>query len=192
MLKLEDDELQKVIIVGSGAHSKVYKALHGKNVIAVKVQDGDIAMEVEHTKQFGKGDIFGPFEHGGKQCFTMPLADGTFKDFLDARKVTDEQAMEYLVQICEQLLEIHGAGKVHCNISLRNVLIYGTKAHISDFGSMKDVGDVWIRPSVGTFDEDLEYAINYERDLTSLRHLIAEVQTYVDIPGLEDILQLFE
>lgn len=57
---------------------------------------------------------------------------------------------------------------------------------------MKDVGDVWIRPSVGTFDEDLEYAINYERDLTSLRHLIAEVQTYVDIPGLEDILQLFE
>jgi serine/threonine protein kinase len=65
---------------------------------------------------------------------TFPLADGDLLSLLQAGPVQPEKLWRFLADLRDAIYVVHSRGIVHRDVKLENVLIFGERAKLGDFG----------------------------------------------------------
>ena len=150
-LKIEgfpEDEYEIVSLLGAGSYSAVYKALRRSTgeYVALKIHRHGEAflvagiLEAAITLKFQQNNCFLPLldVFVGPNChFTtvMPMASAS----LESVKKIDHN-IDYMISIIKPLLQslslLHNAGLVHTDVKPENILFWGDRPYLIDFGSV--------------------------------------------------------
>jgi predicted Ser/Thr protein kinase len=145
-------------VVGQGGMGVVYKArqIDLDRVVALKILSPRLAGDPEFPRRFAREaqalasldhpNIVRVYESGREAdlCFlVLEYVDGVnLRELLVQKKLSPEQALRIVPQLCEALEYAHSKGVIHRDVKPENILLSrsGT-AKIADFGLAKLVGD---------------------------------------------------
>jgi len=148
--------LEIVSVLGQGGMGVVYKAKQKglDRFVAVKVMSDRLAGDAEFVKRFQKEaramaalshpNIVAVYNYGidNNRCFiVMEYVDGvTLRGVLREKKLTADEALRIVPQLCDALEYAHGEGVVHRDIKPENILMDRKgRVKIADFGLAKMV-----------------------------------------------------
>src|SRR5947207_9111330 len=149
--------LEILELLGKGGMGIVYKARQPTldRMIALKILPQKMALDPDFQNRFiREAKALGSLNHpnivavydfgaeGGLFFFAMEYVDGTnLRQILRDRKLTPEQALKIVPQLCDALEYAHGEGVVHRDIKPENILLDKKgRVKIADFGLAKLVG----------------------------------------------------
>jgi len=149
--------LEILELLGRGGMGVVYKARQPAldRMVALKILPQKMALDPDFQNRFiREAKALGSLSHpnivavydfgaeGGFFFFAMEFIDGTnLRQILRDRKLTPEQGLKIVPQICDALEYAHGEGVVHRDIKPENILLDKRgRVKIADFGLAKLVG----------------------------------------------------
>src|SRR5882672_10008215 len=149
--------LEILELLGRGGMGVVYKARQPAldRMVALKILPLKLALDPDFQNRFiREAKALGSLSHpnivavydfgaeGGFFFFAMEFTDGTnLRQILRDRKLTPEQGLKIVPQICDALEYAHGEGVVHRDIKPENILLDKRgRVKIADFGLAKLVG----------------------------------------------------
>jgi len=149
--------LEVLELLGRGGMGVVYKARQPAldRMVALKILPQKMALDPDFQNRFiREAKALGSLSHpnivavydfgaeGGFFFFAMEFVDGTnLRQILRDRKLTPEQALKIVPQLCDALEYAHGEGVVHRDIKPENILLDKKgRVKIADFGLAKLVG----------------------------------------------------
>ncbi|MBI2921768.1 MAG: protein kinase, partial [Planctomycetes bacterium] len=148
--------VEVVAVMGQGGMGVVYKARQTglDRQVALKVMSDRLAGDPEFVKRFEKEaramaalshpNIVAVYNYGcdNGRCFiVMECVDGVnLRQVMRERKLTPEEALRIVPQLCDALDYAHGEGVVHRDIKPENILLDRKgRVKITDFGLAKIV-----------------------------------------------------
>ncbi|HLY75076.1 MAG TPA: serine/threonine-protein kinase [Planctomycetota bacterium] len=149
--------LEILELLGRGGMGVVYKARQPAldRSVALKILPQKMALDPDFQNRFiREAKALGSLSHpnivavydfgaeGGFFFFAMEFIDGTnLRQILRDRKLTPEQGLKIVPQLCDALEYAHGEGIVHRDIKPENILLDKKgRVKIADFGLAKLVG----------------------------------------------------
>jgi tRNA A-37 threonylcarbamoyl transferase component Bud32 len=149
--------LEILELLGRGGMGVVYKARQPAldRMVALKILPQKMALDPDFQNRFiREAKALGSLSHpnivavydfgaeGGFFFFAMEFIDGTnLRQILRDRKLTPEQGLKIVPQLCDALEYAHGEGVVHRDIKPENILLDRKgRVKIADFGLAKLVG----------------------------------------------------
>jgi serine/threonine protein kinase len=149
--------LEIIELLGKGGMGVVYKARQPAldRMVALKILPQKMALDPDFQNRFiREAKALGSLSHpnivavydfgadGGLFFFAMEFVDGTnLRQILRDRKLSPEQALKIVPQLCDALEYAHGEGVVHRDIKPENILLDRKgRVKIADFGLAKLVG----------------------------------------------------
>jgi tRNA A-37 threonylcarbamoyl transferase component Bud32 len=149
--------LEILELIGRGGMGVVYKARQPAldRLVALKILPQKMALDPDFQNRFiREAKALGSLSHpnivavydfgaeGGFFFFAMEFIDGTnLRQILRDRKLTPEQGLKIVPQLCDALDYAHGEGVVHRDIKPENILLDRKgRVKIADFGLAKLVG----------------------------------------------------
>ena len=149
--------LEVVELLGAGGMGVVYKARHPglDRFVALKILSPKLASEPEFAARFNREaralaalshpnivQVYDVGREADLYFLTMEYVDGaSLRDLMKSRRLTPEEAMKLVPQICEALEYAHAEGIVHRDIKPENLLLDRRgRVKIADFGLAKLVG----------------------------------------------------
>jgi serine/threonine protein kinase len=149
--------LEILELLGKGGMGVVYKARQPAldRLVALKILPRKMALDPDFQGRFiREAKALGALSHpnivavhdfgaeGGLFFFAMEFVDGTnLRQILRDRKLTPEQALRIVPQLCDALEFAHGEGVVHRDIKPENILLDRKgRVKIADFGLAKLTG----------------------------------------------------
>jgi serine/threonine protein kinase len=149
--------LEILELIGRGGMGVVYKARQPAldRLVALKILPQKMALDPDFQNRFiREAKALGSLSHpnivavydfgadSGLFFFAMEFIDGTnLRQVLRDRKLSPEQALKIVPQLCDALEYAHGEGVVHRDIKPENILIDRKgRVKIADFGLAKLVG----------------------------------------------------
>jgi tRNA A-37 threonylcarbamoyl transferase component Bud32 len=149
--------LEILELLGKGGMGVVYKARQPAldRMVALKILPQKMALDPDFQNRFiREAKALGSLNHpnivavydfgaeGGLFFFAMEFVDGTnLRQILRDRKLTPEQALKIVPQLCDALEYAHTEGVVHRDIKPENILLDKKgRVKIADFGLAKLVG----------------------------------------------------
>ena len=150
-------DLEILELVGRGGMGMVYKARQKRldRFVALKILSPKISRDPAFAERFVREaramamlnhpHIVAVYDFGQTEVFyyfLMEYVDGlNLRRLLDAQKLSSEESLAIVPQICEALQYAHDAGVVHRDIKPENILLdkHG-KVKIADFGLAKLMG----------------------------------------------------
>jgi tRNA A-37 threonylcarbamoyl transferase component Bud32 len=149
--------LEILELLGRGGMGVVYKARQPAldRLVALKILPQKMALDPDFQNRFiREAKALGSLSHpnivavydfgaeGGFFFFAMEFIDGTnLRQILRDRKLTPEQGLKIVPQLCDALEYAHGEGIVHRDIKPENILLDKKgRVKIADFGLAKLVG----------------------------------------------------
>ena len=155
-------DLEILELLGRGGMGVVYKARQKRldRLVALKILSPKIGQDPAFAERFHReARAMGQLNHphivavhdydqtkfpgdGGLYYFIMEYVDGVnLRRLLDTQKLSPEQALAIVPQICDALQYAHDAGVVHRDIKPENILIDKSgRVKIADFGLAKLMG----------------------------------------------------
>lgn len=150
-------QLEVLELIGQGGMGAVYRARQRSldRVVALKVLPPEVGHDPAFAERFGRearalGSLTHPnivmvFDFGqvsGYYYFVMEYVDGVnLRQSLQTARLTPEQALAIVPQVCEALQYAHDQGIVHRDIKPENVLLDRKgRVKIADFGLAKLLG----------------------------------------------------
>jgi serine/threonine protein kinase len=144
-------------LLGKGGMGVVYKARQPAldRMVALKILPQKMALDPDFQNRFiREAKALGSLSHpnivavydfgaeAGLFYFAMEFVDGTnLRQILRDRKLSPEQALKIVPQLCDALEYAHGEGVVHRDIKPENILLDKKgRVKIADFGLAKLVG----------------------------------------------------
>lgn len=145
-------------IIGCGGMSVVFKAkqLSLDRDVALKVLRRDLSKDVEFSQRFLKEaqalaelshpNIVQVFDQGvfrNNHYLVMEFIDGvSIREVLNERRLTPEEALQLIPELCGALEYAHSRGIVHRDIKPENLMLtQGGVPKIADFGLVRMLGD---------------------------------------------------
>ncbi|HVE38418.1 MAG TPA: serine/threonine-protein kinase [Planctomycetota bacterium] len=149
--------LEIIELLGKGGMGVVYKARQPAldRLVALKILPQKMALDPDFQNRFiREAKALGSLSHpnivavydfgaeGGLFFFAMEFVDGTnLRQVLRDRKLSPEQALKIVPQLCDALEVAHAEGVVHRDIKPENILLDKKgRVKIADFGLAKLVG----------------------------------------------------
>src|SRR5499427_1988692 len=149
--------LEILEVLGKGGMGVVYKARQPAldRLVALKILPQKMALDPDFQNRFiREAKALGSLSHpnivavydfgadSGLFFFAMEFVDGTnLRQILRDRKLTPEQALKIVPQLCDALDYAHTEGVVHRDIKPENILLDKKgRVKIADFGLAKLVG----------------------------------------------------
>ncbi|HUR38228.1 MAG TPA: serine/threonine-protein kinase [Planctomycetota bacterium] len=149
--------LEILELLGRGGMGVVYKARQPAldRLVALKILPQKMALDPDFQNRFiREAKALGSLSHpnivavydfgaeGGFFFFAMEFVDGTnLRQILRDRKLTPEQGLKIVPQLCDALEYAHGEGIVHRDIKPENILLDKKgRVKIADFGLAKLIG----------------------------------------------------
>jgi predicted Ser/Thr protein kinase len=146
--------LEILSTIGEGGMGVVYKAVQKQlgRTVALKVLSPQLSSDPSFVERFTREaralaqlshpnivSIFDSGVHDGVPYLVMEFVDGTpLRKMLAARKLSSEDALRLVPQICDALQYAHRQGIVHRDIKPENILIDREgRVKIADFGLAK-------------------------------------------------------
>jgi serine/threonine protein kinase len=146
--------LEPIALLGSGGMGAVYKArqTHLDRLVALKILPPERAREAGFAERFAReARILARLNHphivalydfgqaGDWPYLVMELVEGaTLRQVLQTGKLSAEEALRLVPQLCDALGHAHAAGVVHRDLKPENILIDGAgRPKIADFGLAK-------------------------------------------------------
>jgi predicted Ser/Thr protein kinase len=146
--------LEIVSTLGEGGMGVVYKAVQKQlgRMVALKVLSPQLSTDPSFVERFTREakalatlshpNIVGIFDtgvHDGVPYLIMEYVEGTsLRKLLAAKKLTADQALQVVPQICDALAYAHAHGVVHRDVKPENILIDREgRVRIADFGLAK-------------------------------------------------------
>lgn len=183
-------QLEILAFIGSGGMGAVYKARQPAldRLVALKILPSGVAKDPGFTERFNhEARALAKLTHpnivavhdfgeaGGLNYLIMEFVDGgNLRQVERAARLTPEQALAIVPQICEALQFAHNAGIVHRDIKPENILVDKTgRVKITDFGIAKILGQTSEKTS-----------LTGAGDVLGTPHYMAPEQ--VEHPGLVD------
>ena len=150
-------DLEILEVLGRGGMGVVYKARqkHLDRLVAMKLLSPKIAEDPAFAERFAREaramallshpNIVAVYDFGQKDglfYFLMELVDGlSLRQLLDAGKLSPQEALAIVPQICDALQYAHNKGVVHRDIKPENILMdRAGQVKIADFGLAKLLG----------------------------------------------------
>lgn len=150
-------QLEILELIGKGGMGAVYKArqLALDRLVAVKILPPEIGVDPAFAERFMREaralarlshqNIIAVYEFGQadrQYYFIMEYIDGAnLRQLIQTSKITPEQGLAIVPQICEALQYAHSQGIVHRDIKPENILIDKQgRVKIADFGLAKLLG----------------------------------------------------
>jgi tRNA A-37 threonylcarbamoyl transferase component Bud32 len=150
--------LEIVELLGRGGMGVVYKARQPSldRFVALKILPRKLALDPDFQNRFiREAKALGSLSHpnivavhdfgaeAGLFFFVMEFVDGVnLRRLLRDRKLTPEEALKIVPQLCDALEYAHSEGIVHRDIKPENILVDRKgRVKIADFGLAKIVGD---------------------------------------------------
>lgn len=150
-------QLEIIELIGKGGMGAVYKARQPAldRLVALKILPPGAADDAGFTERFNReARALARLNHphivavhdfgqaGGQPYLVMEFVDGpNLRQVEQAGRLTPEQALEIVPQICEALQFAHNEGVVHRDIKPENILLDKKgRVKITDFGIAKIVG----------------------------------------------------
>jgi predicted Ser/Thr protein kinase len=141
-------------LVGRGGMGAVYRAKHTmlQRVVALKILPAKFAKDAEFVQRFRReAQALANLAHpnivsvhdlgvqGEIYYFAMEYVDGVnMRDILAQKKLSPEDALKVVPQLCEALEYAHSQGIIHRDIKPENILVdKNGRAKIADFGLAK-------------------------------------------------------
>lgn len=142
-------------LLGTGGMGSVYLALDAKNKderIAIKILHSSLSRDERHVKRFLREvqltrkishpnvvRIFDVGQQRGQLFFSMEYVEGiSLKERLQQTRLSIDQILELLQQICSGLEAIHNVGIIHRDLKPANILMTrDDSAKIADLGVAK-------------------------------------------------------
>jgi serine/threonine protein kinase len=132
------------------AHEVIHDQFYRKVAIKLVHKNDDISdiqlREVKLAEQFRHHCIVQTYSTG--QCdiddfpflfLVMELADGSLDDEIKKKQLTVEQIAKIIQHISTALIFLHAQGKVHRDLKPGNVLKFGDKYKLADFGIVREL-----------------------------------------------------
>ncbi len=149
--------LEIVELLGAGGMGAVYKARQEglDRIVALKILPEEFAHDVKFALRFTREartlaklnhpNIVSVFEFGKVEdtfYFLMEFVDGpTLRDVIRAGKLSPEQALAIVPQLCDALQFAHDKGVIHRDIKPENILLAADgSVKIADFGLSRILG----------------------------------------------------
>jgi predicted Ser/Thr protein kinase len=146
--------LEIIATLGEGGMGVVYKAVQKQlgRTVALKVLSPQLSTDPSFVERFTREakalaslshpNIVGIHDsgvHDGVPYLIMEYVEGTsLRKLIAARKLTAEQALQVVPQICDALAYAHAHGVVHRDVKPENILIDREgRVRIADFGLAK-------------------------------------------------------
>lgn len=198
-------ELEILELIGQGGMGAVYKARQKSlgRIVALKVLQPDLAAVPEFAERFAReAKSLAQLNHrnivtvhdfgqrGGLCYLVMEFVEGAnLRRVLEAGRLSPQEALRLVPDLCDALEYAHNAGVVHRDIKPENILVDETgRAKIADFGLAKLVGQPDARLTatnqvMGTLrymaPEQMEGAggVDHRADIYSLGVIIYEMLT---------------
>ncbi len=198
-------ELEILELIGQGGMGAVYKARQKSlgRIVALKVLKADLAAVPEFAERFAREakslaqlnhrNIVTVHDFGQRDglCYlVMEYVEGAnLRRVLEAGKLSPEEALRLVPDLCDALQYAHDAGVVHRDIKPENILLdEAGRVKIADFGLAKLVGQPDARLTathqvMGTLrymaPEQMEGAggVDHRADIYSLGVIIYEMLT---------------
>jgi predicted Ser/Thr protein kinase len=194
-------------LIGQGGMGVVYKArqIELDRVVALKVLSPRLAADPEFPRRFNReAQALATLDHanivrihdvgreGDLYFIVMEYADGAnLRDLLVQKKLTPEQALRVVPQLCDALEYAHSRGVIHRDIKPENIILTRSGvAKIADFGLAKIVKTENVESSItqtnvvmGTADymapeqRDKTKAADHRADIYSLGVVFYELLT---------------
>ncbi len=160
--------------IGSGGMATVYKAKDTMldRIVAVKVLHPSHLDDEDSIKKFRREaraagslshyNIVGVFDvglHEDIHYIVMELAEGeTLKEYINKKgKLSEEEAINLTIQICDALSHAHKNGVIHRDIKPQNIILNKErKAKVADFGIARAVSS-----DTFTKTEDIYGSVRY-------------------------------
>jgi tRNA A-37 threonylcarbamoyl transferase component Bud32 len=150
-------QLEIVALLGKGGMGAVYKARQSQlgRLVAVKILPPEVGRDPAFAERFSREaralaqlhhqNIVGVYDFGQSgdlYYFVMEYVDGAnLRELIRAGKLTPEQALGIVPQVCEALQFAHDEGIVHRDIKPENILVDSRgRVKIADFGLAKLLG----------------------------------------------------
>jgi serine/threonine protein kinase len=150
-------QLEILELLGQGGMGAVYKARQIKldRLVAVKILPPEVARDTAFAERFMREarslarlnhphivTVYDFGEVDGLFYFSMEFVDGkNVRQLLHAGKLSQDQALQIVPQVCEALRYAHDEGIVHRDIKPENILLDKKgRVKIADFGLAKLVG----------------------------------------------------
>ena len=150
-------DLEILELVGRGGMGVVYKARQKRldRLVALKILSPKIGQDPAFAERFAREaramamlshpHVVAVYDFGqteGLYYFLMEFVDGVnLRQLLDTGKLSPEEALAIVPQICEALQYAHDHGVVHRDIKPENMLLDKKgRVKIADFGIAKLVG----------------------------------------------------
>jgi predicted Ser/Thr protein kinase len=170
--------LEVLELIGQGGMGVVYKArqIELGRVVALKILSPRLAADPEFTRRFNReAQALATLDHPnvvrvhdvgreGDLCFlVMEFVDGaTLRELLVQRRLTPEQGLRLVPQLCEALEYAHSRGVIHRDIKPENILVSRSgAAKIADFGLAKIVSTDAMSASTLTQTNVVMGTVNY-------------------------------
>ncbi|HEY3967552.1 MAG TPA: protein kinase [Planctomycetaceae bacterium] len=156
-LQRQFPHLEILELLGKGGMGAVYKARQNElgRLVAVKILPPEVGRDPAFAERFSREakalaqlhhqSIVSVYDFGRTHdlyYFVMEYVDGTnLRDLIRGGKLTPDQALGIVPQICEALQFAHDEGIVHRDIKPENILVDKRgRVKIADFGLAKLVG----------------------------------------------------
>ncbi len=147
-------QLEILGLLGAGGMGAVYRARQRGlgRLVALKILQPTLSTDPAFAERFAREartlarlnhpnivDVYDLGQTGELYYFLMEFVDGvTLRDLLRSHRLTPQEALAIVPQVCEALEYAHGAGIVHRDIKPENILLdHKGQVKIADFGVSK-------------------------------------------------------
>lgn len=144
-------EIERVRTLGSGGFGEVFEAqikdFPGNVAVKILTDESDIALsrfrrEVRILSELEHRHIVPVLKHQlviPPYWFAMPLAEMSVADQLHVLAANHLKVNDYFLQILTAVEYIHSLKKIHRDLKPHNILVYGDRLSVSDFGLGKSL-----------------------------------------------------
>lgn len=183
---------RRVKVIGKGGYGTIFSVIGSENKqIAVKILDIDDF----GIKSLMEVSIMSVYRHpaltyatqimiiGNKLHIQQDIADCDMRDYLvKVGYKTKEEIFSHLSMICSGIKFLHDASIVHGDVKPQNILIYGDKVKLCDFGCSVIIKGDHTRSDSGTIRYNapeilISSKVSFPSDIWSLGCVLYEMMT---------------